>query len=737
MLLAHSTHDGDMGGVRSLSQKALHNISGQRVVSLQEAVFMVDDQPLILTSDKMTYLSLHKGQEVRREDDDKPTNVISRYRNRPRRHNKLSLDQYFYKVFCRDTFKKESDAFRRKHRMLVPVGMNCKPCYPINYDYARGMLILHKPWTAKRNLNELLKDKMKTIEAFHTMIVNKQVPSSVIAQYTCAVKYANQKKLEIIAKQGLMHRPVDLDAMDPRERDRHLAWQQYSHFTDNKHLDDMIEGQTVDIGKDHDWSVNAYDNNRNVIMDGKDYIEYVKEEYHKAQKVETASLDELNIPIRKDGLAYSIDQLNHEQERIVLAAVDTIIKFLTNDKDYRPLRATVMGCGGTGKSYIINTIISIIRNLTMTNDTVQVAAPSGAAAYNVQGSTLHRLLRIEVGSPAKKMNQTLKQMLMEQLKRLLVLIVDERSQINSMVLASAERNARQCAFGGHNSNELWGGIPVVLLFGDDYQLMPIASEGAIQGYSKQHGSDPHHVTKRSSQAQMLTYQGTHLFTNVMTEAVFALNTNYRVKCNQFRELLGRLRVGKPTRYDARRIMNLHMNNYEGHHDFMEELESSTDTMWLFANNADKNKKNNQKLVHTAKTEGVPMARLECFYDSNREQGGESCRPHITHFRHLNYTEHTDICVGARVAIQTVNHLPEIGLYNGAFGKVVEIAYHDRPLGPNDKEHNHLPDYVVIDIPHLTLPSYIRPWDTNNKTVSATPEDISQFDIYSPSLLITT
>jgi hypothetical protein len=566
------------------------------------------------------------------------------------------------------------------------------------------------------------------------MIVNKQVPSSVIAQYTCAVKYANQKKLEIIAKQGLRQRTVDLDAMDPADRERHLAWQQYSHFTDNKLLEDMIEGQTVDIGKDHDWSTNAFDNKRNVVMDGRDYIEYVKEEFYKAQKVETASSEQLNIPKRKDGSNYSIEQLNCEQERIVLAAVDTIIKFLTNDKDYKPLRATVMGCGGTGKSYIINTIISIIRNLTMTNDAVQVAAPSGAAAYNVQGSTMHRLLRIDVGSPGKKMNQTHKQMLMEQLKRLLVLIVDERSQINSMVLAAAERNARQCAFGGHNSNELWGGIPVVLLFGDDYQLMPIACEGAIQGFAKQHGNEPHHVTRQSSQAQMLTYQGTHLFTNVMTESVFMLNTNYRVKCDQFRALLARMRVAKPTKCDARRIMNLHINNYEGDHEFIDHLEHSADTMWLFANNADKDKKNNQKLVHTAKRDGVPMARLQCHYESNRQQGGESCKPHLSHFRHIRYIDHTDICVGARVAIQTINHLPEVGLYNGAFGKVVEIAYQDRPLGPNDKEHNHLPDYVVIDIPHLTLPSYIRPWDTNNKTVSTTTEYIFIFDNDSHELL---
>ena len=32
----------------------------------------------------------------------------------------------------------------------------------------------------------------------------------------------------------------------------------------------------------------------------------------------------------------------------------------------------------------------------------------------------------------------------------------------------------------------------------------------------------------------------------------------------------------------------------------------------------------------------------------------------------------------------MNILPEVGLYNGAIGTVVEIVYNNRPEGPNDK-----------------------------------------------------
>ncbi len=72
-----------------------------------------------------------------------------------------------------------------------------------------------------------------------------------------------------------------------------------------------------------------------------------------------------------------------------------------------------------------------------------------------------------------------------------------------------------------------------------------------------------------------------------------------------------------------------------------------------------------------------------------------------------------------MAISNVNILPEIGLYNGAIGTIVEILHQDRPEGPNNKEHNHLPDYVVVSFPYLKLPAGILPWDKLHEMVSFT------------------
>jgi hypothetical protein len=161
---------------------------------------------------------------------------------------------------------------------------------------------------------------------------------------------------------------------------------------------------------------------------------------------------------------------------------------------------------------------------------------------------------------------------------------------------------------------------------------------------------------------------------------------------------------------------LHLIYYD--EGFKSYLENNNKTMWLFAKNADKDLKNQEMLIHTAKHKNNSIARLDCTYDMKRltKEKQQSCAC-LSHFNMAKYLKHTDICVGARVAISTVNFLPEVGLYNGVIGNVVEIVYQDRPVGPNDKQHYHLPDYVVVDFPHLKLPSNIAPWDKLHKTVS--------------------
>ena len=188
----------------------------------------------------------------------------------------------------------------------------------------------------------------------------------------------------MIAAKGTKQ-PFNLEDMDDNKRERYIAHQHTSHFSDSKVLNDEINGLTVDIGTDIDWIISKFNEPRKTVEEGMDWAFTAKDLQEEAMQKQASSKRNLVIPRQKDGKIYSVKGLP-EQEEIIYTAIDTIIKFLNNDPSYKPMRATIMGCGGTGKSHIINTIIGMVQQLTDSNNTIQIAAPSGAAAFNVQGS---------------------------------------------------------------------------------------------------------------------------------------------------------------------------------------------------------------------------------------------------------------------------------------------------------------------------------------------------------------
>ena len=102
------TNDGNLGGVRPITQRALNGMSGMRQVSIQEAVHMVDNQKLVICSETITHLSLAQGAMLKSEKDANSTDILVRmYRNRSETHKNMSLDSYFYKFFVEKRLRLE------------------------------------------------------------------------------------------------------------------------------------------------------------------------------------------------------------------------------------------------------------------------------------------------------------------------------------------------------------------------------------------------------------------------------------------------------------------------------------------------------------------------------------------------------------------------------------------------------------------------------------------------------
>jgi hypothetical protein len=177
-----------------------------------------------------------------------------------------------------------------------------------------------------------------------------------------ALEYATNKtkRLEVLVKDGVNHPDIEDKNNDEETNNRITGWLHGSHLTDNKLLSNSINNVTVDIGKNKDWSITNYEQMHQTTIDGKEYLTQTNNMYYNNDK-SIGTDKSLKIPMTKNGEEYSINSLAPEQKSAVLAVIDTIIKFLRNEESYIPFRATVVGCGGSGKSYIINTILTIVR----------------------------------------------------------------------------------------------------------------------------------------------------------------------------------------------------------------------------------------------------------------------------------------------------------------------------------------------------------------------------------------
>lgn len=185
-----------------------------------------------------------------------------------------------------------------------------------------------------------------------------------------------------------------------------------------------------------------------------------------------------------------INQLNIEQRHIfdeVVAYITQYCKVLDTNRSSTSsnprlipkniLRKFVTGVGGTGKSFLIN----IIRNYV--NDRIKKdvvpAAPTGIAAFNVNGLTLHRLLQLPIEHDGVFRNTPLNDLKLEELrfnlKNCILLIIDEISMVSNVTLAFI--NQRLCEiFDTFQTEDGWFGRINILLFGDLLQLQPVNGE---------------------------------------------------------------------------------------------------------------------------------------------------------------------------------------------------------------------------------------------------------------------
>ena len=129
-----------------------------------------------------------------------------------------------------------------------------------------------------------------------------------------------------------------------------------------------------------------------------------------------------------------------------------------------PLRMIVSGTAGTGKSYLIHCLRLLLQHQ------LRVAAPTGVAAFNVDGCTLHSLLSLPTKGDFKDLEGERLNKLQQSFTDIKYIIIDEMSMVGRKSLGQVDRRLRQ-AF-PHRGQEVFGGCSC-LLFGDFGQLPPV------------------------------------------------------------------------------------------------------------------------------------------------------------------------------------------------------------------------------------------------------------------------
>ena len=177
------------------------------------------------------------------------------------------------------------------------------------------------------------------------------------------------------------------------------------------------------------------------------------------------------------------DMLNIDQRRIF----DTIKEHMIHVQQHEnnnclcdimsQLCMFVTGVAGTGKSFLIETIKAFIAQLWPSTDfSCAITAPTGLAAFNVSGMTIHRLFQLPVQHEGKSaahwsLPKAAHKVMKTTLRNVKLFIIDEISMVSSLNLAYIHLRL----------NELYGGVEYfgarnIIFFGDLLQLEPVGGQ---------------------------------------------------------------------------------------------------------------------------------------------------------------------------------------------------------------------------------------------------------------------
>ena len=406
----------------------------------------------------------------------------------------------------------------------------------------------------------------------------------------------------------------------------------------------------------------------------------------------------IEIPLNTDGSEYRLCNLLEDQMAAAQYIMDGIRRYLSFPKHFKPIRMTLDGMAGCGKTVLVKTLVSLVRRMFQSQRAALICAPTGAAAFNAGGSTLHHMCSISANNVDQlQLTDEQKERLEQTFMDTIIIFFDERGMLDSKVVGKAERVIAQTTRGGLFHDRDWGGIPVIVFIGDDLQLNAVGKGSMLLPVGPKSDQWKGPLTAMEARGQQLMMK--------TGEDVMKLGTVKRQDESErdFVRVLNNLRHDRITDKDFAFLKQFHLDN--GQFTPEEVRHITHGATFAFTTNVEVNEKN---MAMLAKSSGPsnPIAKMKCQYPKSRKNDGKGV---IKHFHGTRAPTISLLCVGAQVAICGRNFRPRWGLFNGAHGTVEEIVF----APGKDPNNGDLPEYVVVNFPGYVGPA----WDRNNPKVS--------------------
>ncbi len=251
------------------------------------------------------------------------------------------------------------------------------------------------------------------------------------------------------------------------------------------------------------------------------------------------------------------------------AALDLLEKTRTN--------VFVTGRAGTGKS----TLLQLFRNTT--HKKCVVLAPTGIAALNVQGTTIHSFFRFP-GKPLQR-SEVKKVRYNKIYKKLDVVIIDEISMVRADMIDNIDAFLR---LNGNQPGLPFGGVQMVF-FGDLFQLPPVVSSNAERQLFQTFYDSAYFFSAK-------------VFQNGFEMEMLELYQTYRQNSRHFIRLLDAVRLNHADYDDLDDLNERHLPDFQSE-DFYITLSPRNATVDAI-NNRELKKLNTYERTYAAKVTGT-------------------------------------------------------------------------------------------------------------------------------------